>query len=467
MSFSSLSFILFFLPVSLIIYYLVPGRIKRYVLLEISLLFYAFGSLQYWLLLTVLIVVNTVLGIIICCMRDKAQNAMCLFLMTAGICINVAPLLFYKYGESAIRFVHADELLYHIDFTFPLGLSFFAFKAVSYLVDVYKGQVKNDPANTALYLSFFPQIISGPISRVDDFSSVSISWSEFSSGLIRFVTGYCKKILLADSLAHIVTETFSMEYGQLSTAYAWIGSICYSLQLFFDFSGYSDMAIGLSKIFGYKCPENFNYPYISSSVSEFWRRWHITLGSWFRDYIYIPLGGSRVDSKIRLMFNLLAVWLLTGMWHGNYKNFVFWGLAYFAVIAFEKLSGYPKKLKSVWTRSVYRFLVLIFVNFQWVIFRANGLKKGIQYIYTMIVPKRVEISDMRALFMINEYGVFIAAAIVLSMPIMPFLMKKTERNRSAVLGVRILNYVVLAALFIWSLSFVVAGANNPFAYANF
>lgn len=289
----------------------------------------------------------------------------------------------------------------------------------------------------------------------------------FLRGVNRFIIGFSKKVLLANVLANITQETFAASGSSMSVSYAWLGSVCYTLQLFFDFSGYSDMAIGISQMFGYNCPENFCYPYITTSVSGFWRRWHITLGAWFRDYIYIPLGGSRVKSKGRLLFNLLVVWILTGLWYGASWNFVIWGLAYFIVIAFEKISGWPSKLKYNISKWIYRICVLLFINFQWVIFRADGFRAGLKYIYHMFFSPPNSLADARALFLLKDNFVFIVAAVIFCFPVIPCL-EKTFRNGKILHAVfHVGTAIVCAFLFIWAISFVVSGQNNPFLYANF
>lgn len=227
------------------------------------------------------------------------------------------------------------------------------------------------------------------------------------------------------------------------------------------------MAIGISKMFGLNCPENFNFPYITSSVSEFWRRWHITLGAWFRDYVYIPLGGSRVKHRIYLYINLFVVWFLTGIWHGASWNFIFWGLAYFVVIAFEKTTGWPQKLKSVVSRVLYRVVTLVFINAQWVIFRTNGLRDGLSYLKNMFCYTPNAVADARAVFLMKDNLVFIVVAVVLCVPIIPAIEKYMEKGKTSLFLWNVVLIIVNVGLFLWAVSFVVAGQNNPFAYANF
>lgn len=351
----------------------------------------------------------------------------------------------------------------------PLGLSFFIFKAISYLVDIYQKKIKVsiNPVNMALYLSCFTQIQSGPLSRYNDmYVGRKLNFSQFSDGVFRFIIGFNKKILLSNTLAHITQETFAAD-AQMSVSYAWLGSICFSLQLFFDFAGYSDMAIGLSEMFGMYCPENFKYPYMSVSISEFWRRWHITLGMWFRDYIYIPLGGSRVASRLRLYMNLMTVWLLTGLWHGASWNFIVWGMLYFIAIAVEKASGYPDKIKSRFLKSFYRIWVVLFINFQWVIFRAGGLRVGLKYIRCMFWTPANALADFRALFLLKDNWIYIIAAIILCFPIGPWIEKQCKKKECLHILWNVGVLITNAAFFLIAVSYVVAGQNNPFLYANF
>ncbi len=376
MAFTDLFFLFSFLPVSLAAYYFAKENIREYVLLAVSLVFYACGSFAHLGLFCGAVAVNILLGQLLSasCPGGASESAarnrlLRKALLFTGVLFDVSLLVFYKYIRT--------------DTGLPLGISFFTFKALSYLADTYAGRAGegNHPVRAALYLSFFPQVQSGPLSRYRDMQRKG---SLFSEGACQFIHGFAKKALLADSLGHIPAETFAARPDSMSTAYAWLGAVCYSLQLYYDFSGYSDMAAGISKMFGYSCPRNFQYPYLADSVAAFWRKWHMTLGAWFRDYIYLPLGGSRVSSKGLLYRNLFAVWMLTGIWHGAGWKFVFWGFVYFLCIAFEKTKGLPQTIHSRPGRALYRILTLLIVVFQWVIFRSQGLRAGIRYAWTMV-----------------------------------------------------------------------------------
>lgn len=475
MAITDLIFIFTFLPISLGLYYIAKANCRKYILLFVSLLFYASGAPEYFFLLLISLSVNILIGWLIDKFRNIKKISLCWLIL--GITYNLAVLFYYKYIDFFLitvgRITHSEMELKSL--LLPLGLSFFAFKAISYLLDVFSGKIdaKRNPIYAALYLSLFTQVQSGPISRFSDMQFAindsqirGLDFDGFSEGIFRFVIGFNKKVLIADILSNITMETFAATQENMSIAYAWLGAFCYSLQLFFDFSGYSDMAIGLSRMLGYTCPENFNYPYMTKSVSDFWRRWHITLGAWFRDYVYIPLGGSRVG-KVRLYLNLLIVWLLTGIWHGASWNFVFWGLSYFVLIAWEKATGWPDRFKSKVVKGIYRVYTLFAINFLWVIFGANGLKNGIRYLKTMIHCQANHLADARARFLVKDNFVFILMAIVLCFPVVPWLADIFGRRRVTRVIWNVLLVGVNAFLFIWALSYVAAGQNNPFAYANF
>lgn len=453
MSVTSMIFLFCFLPVALFLYYIAPDKAKEYVLLALSLVFYALGSLEFVLLFVIATVITVILGRIIDRVSKKPVR---IILLVAGILVNVSLLGYYKYFDTVLL---------------PLGISFFTFKAISYLVDVFtkKAELSKNPLHDALYLSFFAQIQSGPLSRYNEMKPdyTKERFGLFADGAMRFIIGFGKKVLIANILSNVTNEIFTSPKESFSTAYIWLGSICFSLQLFLDFAGYSDMAIGISEMFGYRCRENFDYPYMTESVSGFWRRWHISLSEWFRDYVYIPLGGSRNRNKYRVYINLLAVWLLTGIWHGTSLNFIAWGLGYFVLISFEKMTGFPKKLPNRFLKAVYRILTLLFINFEWVLFKAQNLKSGLIIIREMILFHRNEIADARTLFLIKDNAFFIAAALVLCFPLVPFAEKKLENKKALRVAFEIVTGLIALFGFAWAVSFVVAGQNNPFLYANF
>lgn len=291
----------------------------------------------------------------------------------------------------------------------------------------------------------------------------------FSNGVYRFLIGFNKKILLANILSKITDEVFAAPFESYSISYAWLGSVCYSLQLFFDFAGYSDMAVGISEMFGYRCMENFNYPYMTESVSEFWRRWHISLSQWFRDYIYIPLGGSRNNArKYRVYFNLFVVWILTGIWHGAAWSFILWGLGYWVFISLERFFRLPDRLqKRKIAKTVYRILVLVFINCQWVLFRSVNIITGLRFMKRLFICESNPLAVQRAQFLFKDYFVFIISAVILCFPIVPWIEKKLESKKRFHMLYEAVLMVVVGMLFICAISYLVSGQNNPFAYANF
>ncbi len=472
-------FVFIFLPVSLLTLAFRPNLLK-YVLLLLSLFYYACGSPKYFVLLLGMLVLNVGLAYIIGMMKEKGwEKRWSLLALVAGIGLNTGVLFYYKYFDFVTVGINQvfGTTIGARDLLLPMGISFFTFKAISLLIDVYRGTVilKKNPVYGALYLSFFGQIVSGPICRYHEFyektkgkSNKKAVWDMFSDGGYLFVKGFIKKVLFANILSLIVVEIFAMDLEQTSAPLLWLGAISYSLQLYYDFSGYSDMAIGIGQMFGISCPKNFDYPYITKSISEFWRRWHITLGAWFRDYIYIPLGGSRVNSRARLYFNLFVVWILTGIWHGANWTFIFWGVGYFAAIAFEKTFGLPEKLTSKWSRALYRIAALAFINFQWVIFNSVNLITGLRYIKHMLIGYGYELANARTWILLKEYGVVLAFAILFAVPIIPrlkeYIASKGERKDRIAKAIMAL---VMVLLFICALSFVIAGQNNPFLYGNF
>lgn len=285
-----------------------------------------------------------------------------------------------------------------------------------------------------------------------------------SQGVQYFLVGFSKKILIADVLVKVTDEVFASQ--SLSIPYAWFGAICFSLQLYYDFSGYSDMAVGVSNMFGISCKENFHYPYATASISEFWRRWHISLGEWFRDYVYIPLGGSRGKLK-QTILNLGVVWLLTGIWHGNTGGFLLWAMTYFILIIFEKITGYPQRFRLKICRIMYRFFSLIMINFLWVMFYFGHITASLKYIRRMLIPSGYNISVDRAKFLLNDYKVFIIAAFVFAMPIVPAIMKLCKKYRWTEITYNIIYGFALTGFFLLSLSMIVSGESNPFVYIGF
>lgn len=458
MVFSSLIFLFFFLPAVLFCYYIVPTRFIRarnMVLLLFSLFFYFYGEPKLIIMLVLSILMNYLFGL---SMRSRYRKSLLIFCITA----NLTLLGVFKYLNFFIR--TADGLLgLNIQLTsivMPIGISFYTFQALSYVIDVYRREVppQHDPFSLALYVSMFPQLIAGPIVRYHDVNEQlavrSHSVAQFSDGISRFVFGLSKKVLLSNVFAQIADGIFAYQPAELSTAAAWLGAIGYTLQIYFDFSGYSDMAIGLGKMFGFTFLENFNYPYISRSVMEFWRRWHISLSTWFRDYVYIPLGGNRC-SPARHICNLLVVWTLTGFWHGANWTFMAWGLYFGILLILEKkfLSRLIERLPMI-LRHVY---ALFFIIIGWVFFRSDSMNLAMQYIGRMF-SSNVPVNGFVTEYLIRFWP-YLLFGVVLSAPVFPRL---TNTRAWRVLEIPILG--ILGLLCVMSL---LASSYNPFIYFRF
>ena len=469
MLFPSEIFLFVFLPVVLAVYYIFlrqTKELKNWFLLIASLFFYAWGEPVYVFLMIGTILLNWFYGI--CIQKVSANKAAAKTILVLMIATDIGILAWFKYSQFVMlqinRFLHTEFPVPQV--VLPIGISFFTFQAMSYVFDVYrgKGKVQYNPMRVGLYISLFPQLIAGPIVRyetiAEQMESRKENWDDFSKGVSRFCIGLGKKVLIANNMAVVADAAFALliqgEF-QASMAMAWMGAISYTLQIFFDFSGYSDMAIGLGQMFGFHFEENFNYPYIARSVSDFWRRWHISLQTWFRDYVYFPLGGSRVLRK-RLVFNLFVVWALTGIWHGANWTFLAWGLMYFVLLTFEKLSGIEKK--GYWWGHIY---TLLFVIIGWVIFRSSGMGNAFTYIKAMfgIGAKGIYDSAVAAYFAQN--WIYYLLALIGCFPIIPKLEAKWKDNTAwqAAYGIG-----VIAAL-LMSLSYIINQAYNPFIYFNF
>ena len=470
MLFSSNLFLFLFLPLVIGGYYILDKRLRNLFLLGASLLFYAWGTGKFVLMMVAAIAFNYIMALILDRFKGSKFRKALLVFTVAG---NLSVLFVYKYLDFAITNLNLLGFslpLQHI--ALPLGISFFTFQAMSYSLDVYMGRVdaQKNPLNIALYVSFFPQLVAGPIVRyqtiADQIEHRHETFDDFSEGIRRFILGFAKKILLSNNMALIADAAFADE--QRSVLYAWMGAIAYTFQIFFDFSGYSDMAIGLGKMFGFHFLENFDYPYISKSVSEFWRRWHMSLGQWFRDYVYFPLGGSRVSTKRRLVFNLFVVWCLTGIWHGASWNFIFWGLMYFVLLTFEKLTGYPKKFTRGWQKGIHQVFTLLCVILGWVFFRAEDMSSGVQYTASMFALSGNSFTCNMVVRTFMQYRWFYLAAALCSTPVFKILKQRIDQHSTRLENV--VNALTIPAylfLLIWSVSYIMMGSHNPFIYFNF
>ncbi len=386
MLFSSLTFLCIFLPLVMAAYFLLPRRFRNDLLLVASILFYAWGEPLYLAMMFFVIFTNYLGALLI----EKLRGGGGRHLALAGVAlINLGFLVYFKYFNFLVTNLNAwiGSDIGFIQVVMPIGISFYTFQAISYLVDVYRGDVpaQRDVYKVALYIALFPQLVAGPIVKYHDIAiqlrDRRETWSDVVLGLKRFVVGLAKKVLVANALGEAVDPIFALAPGALSVSQTWFGAVFYALQLYYDFSGYSDMAIGLCRVFGFHLPENFNYPYVSKSITEFWRRWHVSLSTWFKEYLYIPLGGNRI-SKPRTYFNLAVVFFATGLWHGAQWSFIVWGLYHGLFIVAEKLTGWNRD-RTGWRRAVQHAYLLLVALIGWVIFRADDLGYARDYILRM------------------------------------------------------------------------------------
>ena len=444
---------------------------RNTVLLLASLFFYSWGEPRFVFVMLLSIVANYGFGVVIgnCTSRKKRT------LLILCLAFNLSILFVFKYLNFVVANINSilPGAVHQTSIVLPIGISFFTFQAISYVVDVYRGTVpaQRNPLYVALYIAFFPQLIAGPIIRYSTIEEQIVSRKEsvplFAEGIRRFLIGFSKKIILANSFALIADQAFEVIQNEtLSVSFAWLGSIAYTLQIFFDFSAYSDMAIGLGAMFGFRYPENFDYPYGAKTITEFWRRWHISLGMWFRDYVYFPLGGSRVDTRKRLVFNLFVVWLLTGIWHGANWTFICWGLLYFILLCFEKLVLSIQEERTTVLQSLYRVFTLLCVNAGWVLFRAESIGQAAKYFQDMMGIRGGALVDDLAIQNLGEYWLFLAFGLVYSVGLFQWARSQMENTRFKVF-VSSMGYVVYFVLFVIALSYLVMGAYNPFIYFNF
>lgn len=470
MLFCSMTFLYVFLPIVLSVYLMIRRDLRNYVLLIASIVFYAWGEPAYLAIMLLTIISNYIFAICIEKMTIGGGKRL-LFLITA-ISVDLAVLGYFKYFNFLIENLN---LLFKTNADFvkvllPIGISFYTFQAISYLVDVYRGDVaaQKDPYKLALYIVLFPQLIAGPIVKyhdvADQIENRHITFNSISYGAKRFVIGLSKKMLIANQMGSIADSIFSQQAASFPTEIAWIGAICYSLQLFFDFSGYSDMAIGLGYIFGFKFKENFNYPYISKSITEFWRRWHISLSTWFREYLYIPLGGNR-KGEFRTYLNLGLVFIATGLWHGAAWTFVVWGLWNGLFIIAERYFGLNKySTTNKWKNlSLHIYCCLIFIV-GWVIFRAPDLHYAVTYIQNMFGLIERNEGLYKIWYYIDTIQIVaLIAAIVCCLPTFKNILEYSEKNRVLLWCVNGMLYI----MFLLSTAEIASSTYNPFIYFRF
>ncbi len=430
-----------------------------------SLIFYSWGEPSLILVMIGSIIINYWIGLKLLASNRNAG-------LIVGLTFNLGLLVVFKYSNFIVDNINATagySVLKLSPILLPIGISFFTFQALSYIIDVYRKQVEAQKSifDLALYISLFPQLIAGPIVRYHDINhqlrNRKITLSKFESGVERFAIGFIKKLLIADNMAYVADTIFNYGSNELDTSLAWIGIVSYTFQIYFDFSGYSDMAIGLGRMFGFEFLENFNYPYISKSIREFWRRWHISLSTWFRDYLYIPLGGSK-NGTSKALLNLIIVFILTGLWHGAKWNFIIWGMYHGVFLIIERLIK-PKKIPNV----LSHFYVIIVIMIGWVFFRADDFYHAAFYLKNMFVPTfNVDFPNNIKYIVNKEILVILIFAIMFSTPLKRIL-KSLIENRSMkkpnILGVAY--YIILLALFLISISYMVADSYSPFIYFRF
>lgn len=464
MVFSSTGFLFIFFPIVIILYFnplwkLFGNRerkIKNFIMLVASLFFYAWGEPRFIFIMLGSIFVNWVFGLLIY-KYDRYQQKR-KFVLVVSLIFNLSLLFVFKYLAFALGNFGVD-----INIALPIGISFFTFHIMSYLFDLYKRKtsVQKNILTLSLYISMFPQLVAGPIVRYEtvaySLNNRKETSEDFTAGLSRFVFGLGKKMILSNYFAVVADNLFASSV-ELSVASAWLGAVCYTLQIFFDFSGYSDMAIGMARMFGFKFLENFNYPYISKSITEFWRRWHMSLSSWFRDYVYIPLGGNR-KGKLRQILNLLIVWALTGFWHGANWTFLCWGLIYFLLLVFEKLTNLPKILKGA--SHVY---ALFFIIIAWVVFRADNIKAAGEYLSSMFGFGGNVLIDNAFIVYITSLKWILLVGVLLCTPIVSKLKSILPFND----GVKdIIKSLSVLIIFVIAVLLCIKSTYNPFIYFNF
>ncbi len=490
MLFSSIEFIFYFLPAVLLGYFAVSfSRVLQNLwLLIASLVFYAWGEPLFVLVMILSILMNWFFGLLVDRWRDRDGRAK--KVIWATVIFNVGILFIYKYLDFVIANLNAlfgVELLAPVNLPLPLGISFFTFQAMSYVLDVYRkdAPVERNPFYVGLYVSLFPQLVAGPIVRYLDVATQlrgrRMSWEMFSSGCCRFVIGVGKKILIANAMGAVSDRVFDLSASGshvviVPAMLAWVGLIAYTLQIYFDFSSYSDMALGLGKMFGFTFRENFNYPYIAKSVTEFWRRWHISLSTWFREYIYIPLGGSHAPGSasgtrsgtkiVNQVRNLFVVWLVTGIWHGANWTFICWGMWYFVLILFERVTKFSSQRLPAWFCHAYLIFV---VMIGWMFFRATSVHNALGYLANLLALNNNGFYSDFAWLLLRENAVFFFCGIVFSTPVAREFGNMLANNVMGIWG-RVFSTVypfMLAALFLTSVVYLTKGSYTPFIYFNF
>ncbi len=485
MVFSSEAFLFLFLPVVLLVHYFFGRRAWNVVLLIASLIFYTWGEKTYVMIMLYSISVSYVIGLLLA--RTTAETIK-KRILGVGVGLNLLPLIYFKYSGFFVENINNllqtvnIQLLEFDSVPLPIGISFFTFQAISYLIDIFRGQAAPQKSifNLGLYISLFPQLIAGPIVRYHDINEQihkrSITMENLVYGSERFIIGLAKKVLIANSIGEFVDSVFVLNPSDINASLAWLAIFGYSLQIYFDFSGYSDMAIGLCRMFGFNIKENFNYPYYAANIKDFWRRWHISLSSWFRDYLYIPLGGNRLGTS-RTVVNLFLVFFLCGLWHGASWNFIVWGLFHGCLLSIERIKAVDQLFRFL-PRIITHSYTLLMVMFGWVLFRSPTLDYAIQYFIAMFSFDREIFMDVFLLnTMSKELYTALAFGTLFSMPIYPrlrrtFLAPLTIKNSDQPFGltnilVQSVIFIVFISLILLSIISTISGNYNPFLYFRF
>lgn len=473
MVFSSLLFLFLFFPVVLLLYYLLPARFRNLVLLVVSLLFYAWGEPAYVFLMAATILLDFGLGLLVEYFQKKGNNRGAKGTVVAAVIINLGTLAFFKYTDFFIGNLNGvfGTALPLLQIALPIGISFYTFQILSYVIDVYRGDTQAQHSLVAFgaYVVLFPQLIAGPIVRyrtvADELSKRQESVAEFSEGIRRFLIGLGKKVLLANNIGIVWNEISSMDAGTLPVLTAWIGILAFTFQIYFDFSGYSDMAIGIGRMFGFHFLENFNYPYMARSITDFWRRWHISLSTWFKEYVYIPLGGNR-RGMARQIRNILVVWLLTGFWHGAAWNFMLWGIYFGILLILEKLFLLRWLEKAPrWVGHLYAMFLVVL---SWEIFAFDNLGAGVQYLGAMFGLNGAGLWNGQSIYLLYTNLLLFAILIFASMDWGKRLWKRLQtRLHTRPISAQLIQNAAYVGVFLLSVAYLVNASYNPFLYFRF
>lgn len=463
MVFASITFLYYFLPMFLILYFVVPKKYKNIVLLIFSIIFYFYGEPKYILLMLIEVLFSYFMTLSL--EKNKSKS-----LLGVIISFHIFLLCVFKYFNFIITNINSifDGNISLLNIVLPIGISFYTFQIISYEVDVYRGKVKASKSliDYMTYVFLFPQLIAGPIVRYETVSkelkSRKVTLEDFSYGVNRFIIGLFKKVVIANNIGELCNILNSS--SEVSVLLYWILGISYMLQIYFDFSGYSDIAIGIGRMIGFKFPENFNYPYVADSVTDFWRRWHMTLSSWFRDYVYIPLGGNRV-STLKHIRNILVVWMLTGFWHGASWNFIIWGIYFGVILIIEKY--YLNKVLEKLPRVIRNIYAMFIVMISFIIFSSDDISSALVAIKGLFSFSSLKLSNDFIIYYIRSYGVILIGGLMLCTPLIKNVINKLRENKILNYIINIFEVIVLVLIFVIITSMLIDSSYNPFLYFRF